>query len=127
MEFTLICPNDGRIELGLENMTAIVFRGTESVEVIFECPQCGTSLRAALNVPNLLSAALELAHHGTDGEAVSDARLSSADLPETAERLLEDRAVRLTRERQGEAYCEYFRRQLAHVRCVEDFLAETGD
>ena len=26
--------------------------------------------------------------------------------------------------REGEPYCEYFRRQLAHVECVEDLLAE---
>ena len=127
MEFTLICPNDGRIELGLENMTALVFKGAESVEVIFECPRCGTSLRAALNVPNLLSAALELAHHVTDGEGAGVARPAPTGQPDAAERTLEDRAVRVARERQGEAYCEYFRRQLAGVRCVEDFLDELGE
>jgi len=45
MEFALMCPNDGRVELGLESVTAVVFHGAESVEVVFVCrivaPPCG--------------------------------------------------------------------------------------
>ena len=42
MEFTLICPNDGRVELDLEDISTIIFRGPESVEVVFVCPHCGS-------------------------------------------------------------------------------------
>lgn len=126
MEFTLICPNDGRVDLGLEDISTVVFRGPESVEVVFVCPHCGSSLRAALRVPNLLVAAMELARYAEEmdeGGAHEIHRRGSvreeSDDHETAEAEL-----RARRERDGEPYCEYFRRQLAQVECVEDLLAE---
>lgn len=127
MEFTLICPNDGRIDLGLEDISAVVFRGPESVEVVFQCPQCGATLRAALHVPNLMLAAMELARYAEQlGGAPTASGHDTADQPESdrtdAER---DADERLARERAGEPYCEYFRRQLSRVECVEDMLAET--
>ena len=127
MEFTLICPNDGRIDLGLEDISAVVFRGAESVEVVFECPRCGATLRAALHVPNLMMAAMELARFAEEagdaaGHHVADTVQSGADLRSAAEK--RDAAERAERERAGEPYCEYFRRQLARIECVEDLLAE---
>ena len=128
MEFTLICPNDGRMDLGLEDISAVVFRGAESVEVVFECPRCGATLRAALHVPNLMMAAMELARFAEDaGEApeahVVEGIANGGDQRTPAER--REAAQRAERERAGEPYCEYFRRQLARVECVEDLLAET--
>lgn len=127
MEFTLICPNDGRIDLGLEDISAVVFRGPESVEVVFECPRCGSTLRAALHVPNLMLAAMELARYAEEmGEdttrTIGDPFGRDAD----KSRVEADREAneRLARERAGEPYCEYFRRQLVHIECVEDLLAE---
>jgi len=116
MEFTLMCPNDGQVELGLEDISAIAFRDPESVEVIFVCPQCGTSLRAELKVPNMLMAAIEIARlaEGDDGAE-----------PDIREELrVEAGETRVERERLEESYCEYFRRQLSHVECVEDLLSE---
>ena len=126
MEFTLICPNDGQVELGLEDISAVVFRGSESVEVVFLCPHCGASLRAALRVPNLLVSAMELARHAEDMEqsGVQDfAQRTSADADPATEDPGEAE-LRARREREGEPYCEYFRRQLAGIECVEDLLAE---
>lgn len=132
MEFSLICPTDGRVDLSLEDITAVVFRGAESVEIVFECPHCGTSLRAQLQVPNLLAAASEIARHfesvqaanagnpaadAMNGRAHPHPHEGTADPAEGAE-------VRSARETAGEPYCEYFRRQLASVECVEDVLAE---
>ena len=125
MEFALMCPNDGRVELGLESVTAVVFHGAESVEVVFVCPHCGTSLRAMLPTPNVLAAAaMEVVRQMNEVDAeVEDVSITEHDaLQPRSER---DEAVRREREQAGEPYCEYFRRQLAHIECVEDFLAET--
>ena len=118
MEFTLNCPNDGRVELGLEDISAVVF----------ECPSSGATLRAALHVPNLMLAAMELARYAEElGEAEPPAlerrgRPGATDSPDAASEA--ESRLRVERERAGEPYCEYFRRQLARVECVEDLLAE---
>jgi len=130
VEFTLICPNDGRIGLGLEDISAVVFRDTESVEVVFICPQCGTSLRATLRVPNLLVAAMELARHAEEMGEVPGPSSSGRRASESASAAMvaDDQAeIRRGREEAGECYCEYFRRQLVRVECVEDLLAETDE
>ena len=126
MEFALVCPNDGRIALGLESVTAVVFHGTESVEVVFTCPHCGEPLRALLPTPDVIAAAaMEVVRQLNE----VDEPYGVASGPDTADVALEryrrEAERRREREREGESYCEYFRRQLAHVECVEDFLAET--
>ena len=125
MEFALMCPNDGRVELGLESVTAVVFHGAESVEVVFVCPHCGTSLRAMLPTPNVLAAAaMEVVRQMNEVDAEAE-DVSIAEHDALRPRSERDEAVRREREQAGEPYCEYFRRQLAHIECVEDFLAET--
>lgn len=120
MEFTLNCPNDGRVDLGIEDISAVVFRDPESVEVVFTCPQCGASLRAALRVPNMLAAAVELARYAEELDAGSEP--ASLTITRADDESAEDLGAE--RERAGEPYCEYFRRQLARVECVEDLLQE---
>ncbi|MRS12958.1 MAG: hypothetical protein EG823_07800 [Actinobacteria bacterium] len=124
MDFNLICPNDGRVELGLEDISTVIFRGSESVEIVFVCPQCGSTLHAELRVPNLLVAAMELARHAEEFEdgVAGEFQAELRDAHEGREDA--DLELRARRERAGEAYCEYFRRQLASVECVEDLLAE---
>lgn len=126
MEFTLNCPNDGRVDLGLEDISTVVFRGPESVEVVFVCPHCGSSLRAALRVPNLLVAAMELARYAEEmGEGGTHETHRRGDAhADTDDSSAAEAELRARRERDGEPYCEYFRRQLAQVECVEDLLAE---
>jgi hypothetical protein len=122
VEFALNCPNDGRVDLGIEDISAVVFRDPESVEVVFTCPQCGTSLRASLRVPNMLAAAVELARYAEELDSDNEpARLTITTHDGEAE-AVEDAGAE--RERAGEPYCEYFRRQLARVECVEDLLTE---
>lgn len=119
MEFSLICPNDGQVDLSLEDITAVAFRDQETVEVSFVCPRCGDVLRAVFQVPNMLMAAMELARlaDGDEYEAQEFSEPTLNDEPFAAEE-------RAERERLEESYCEYFRRQLSHVECVEDLLAE---
>ncbi len=118
MEFSLICPNDGQVDLGLEDITAVSFRDQETVEVSFQCPECGEVIRAVLRVPNMLMAAMELAKFA-ESEGVGDESASAeyAGAYGSAEE-------RAERDRLEESYCEYFRRQLSHIECVEDLLAE---
>jgi hypothetical protein len=121
VEFTLVCPNDGRVELGIEDISAVIFRDPESVEVVFACPRFGAYLRAALKVPNMLAAAVELARYVEElqtGEDQARLTISSREHEEAVS------DVGAERERAGEPYCEYFRRQLARVECVEDLLQE---
>lgn len=119
MEFLLICPNDGQVDVGLEDITAVAFRDSETVEVAFVCPRCGAVLRAALQVPNMLRAAMELSHFAENDDLVGETGDARAyDTTAAAEQARAERA------RIEESYCEYFRRQLAHVECVDDLLAE---
>jgi len=131
-----MCPNDGRIELGLEDISSVVIRDNESIEVVFTCPQCGTALRATMRVPEVLAAAMELerfvedyfAREGGAGAASASGEMSSEPRASAAERESPEQEreaeARAARERAGEAYCEYFRRQLSRVESVEDMLQE---
>lgn len=118
MEFSLICPNDGRVELSLEDISAVAFRDPESVDVMFTCPQCGHALQVSIHVPNMLMAVLEIARAVEAGEE------PETDVAGTVSEPTESARERMTRERLQESYCEYFRRQLSRIRCVEDLLAE---
>jgi hypothetical protein len=121
VEFSLNCPNDGRVDLGIEDISAVVFRDPESVDVVFTCPECGESLRASLRVPNMLAAAVELARYAED----LDSEGGPADLTITRDEATESAEdAGAERERAAEPYCEYFRRQLAQIECVEDLLQE---
>jgi hypothetical protein len=129
MEFSLICPNDGEVEVGLEDISSIVFNGFESVDVVFVCPECGTEIRVQAKMPNLLittldlsdalERSLEVAAEGgfipMDEDDVIEAEIVLAAAEPS---LSEDDEERI------EHYCEYFKRQLARVDTVEAFLHE---
>jgi hypothetical protein len=83
-----------------------MLRDSERADITFVCPQCGAEITVTAVVPSFLLAAIEaLAEEG--GPSPTNARPNAADEAEVTE-----------------AYCEYFRRQLAHVECVEDALHE---
>jgi len=131
VEFTLLCPNDGEIDVGFEDVVAVTFVSSEKVEVVFACPSCGVPLHATLTMPNLLFAAMELARHAMDAEHTLPSEASVMRAPavtgaQESPTLDPDAEERLERERRGAPYCEYFRRQLARVEDVEDFLSEIG-
>lgn len=126
MEFRLICPRDGEVELGLEDVSAVVFHDPSSCDIVFICPHCGTALRATVEVPHLFRVAMELVRLG-EVEARIEAVIregfdEDAGGENAAPGDVEGDAAE--RERMIEAYCEYFRRQLSQVMCVEDLLAE---
>lgn len=117
MEFTITCPIDGPIEVSLEDIETVVVREAERADITFVCPHCGTQITVTAVVPAFLMAAIE---------ALAD----ESELVDTDEYFVETDAPRLGRltefdgDPRVDAYCEYFRRQLSHVDCVEDAIAE---
>lgn len=120
MEFTITCPIDGPVTVSLEDIDTVVLREPERADITFVCPHCGTEITVSAVVPSFLMAAIEaLAEDGdsTGGPFAGMFRTSDelAEAFETAPPPADPVA---------EAYCEYFRRQLAHIDCVDDVLAE---
>ncbi len=129
MEFSIICPNDGTVEVGLENIASIVVRGDESLEVVFACPLCGAELRIVAQVPRMLLATLEDAvviDEVTGEHTVSIEGLVQRGLlpPEAVEHAVARPTPPSFDEAMIDHYCEYFRRQLASAGSVEAMLAE---
>jgi hypothetical protein len=119
MEFTITCPVDGPITVSLEDIDTVVLREAERADITFVCPHCGTEILVSAVVPSFLMAAIEaLAEEGdTTGGAF-------AGLFESGDHASEPEFLKAPDDPVAEAYCEYFRRQLAHVDCVADMLAE---
>ncbi len=117
MEFTITCPIDGPVEVGLEDIETVVLRDSDRADIAFVCPHCGTQVTVTAIVPAFLLAAIE----------------ALAEVPELTQRSgIEVIAVEVAPVAQGaaadevraDAYCEYFRRQLSQIECVDDALAE---
>lgn len=122
MEFSLTCPNDGTVELSLEDISAVVMRSPESIDIVFTCPHCGSRIDATLQVPNLLSIAMELAQYAEQiSEEESGLQFVNGPLADDGGHVAEADPSAVEH---ADSYCEYFRRQLEHIECVEDLLAE---
>ena len=117
MEFTVNCPNDGHVEVSLEDVSRVVLRDADRVEIVFSCPICGAAVPLTLRVPNLLMAAVESADDDTEMPLVRGVALGLGDDKELSLEAEDDDPKVI-------AYCEYFRRQLSRVNCVEDMLHE---
>ena len=126
MEFTVVCPIDGSIEVGLEDIDNVVLRESDRADITFVCPHCGSEIMVTAIVPAFLLAAMEALADDPEGVEVSGlVVVSSEEVVETSDSepaapvlIIEDDDPRL------EAYCEYFRRQLGRVDSVEDALCE---
>ena len=119
MDFTIWCPVDGRIDVGVEDIDSVIVRGGSDVEVVFSCPVCGRKISLAAQVPHGLMASLDDGWVRVDGD---------------------DRLITLRRGDAGpgeaggpgmvpadghvEAYCEYFRRELENADTVDEALTE---
>lgn len=119
MEFSVICPNDGSVEVGLSDVTAIVVKGREDVDVVFACPLCGEQVTVSVRMPHMLLAAIEADQAELARWFGSAEGLRAAEAPpESPARTSEQDAARIER------YCEYFRRQLADAPDVEAMLEQ---
>lgn len=119
MEFTVNCPNDGPVPVSIEDVETVVLQERECAEVVFACPHCGEAITVRVLIPSFLMAAIEAITEG------GDARAPIAGLVAL---ITEESVIVETPETEDEpaadAYCEYFRRQLSHIDCVEDMLGE---
>ncbi len=120
MEFEITCPVDGTITVSLEDIDTVVIRESERADITFVCPHCGTEITVAAMVPSFLLSAIEALAEDSEGFAAPFAGMvhvvSDADPAPVAD-WEDDGGV-------NDAYCEYFRRQLSGITCVEDALAE---
>jgi len=119
MRFMIQCPNDGPVEVAVEDIDSVVLRDPEEAEVVFSCPRCGENVSAYVRIPTFLLSAMQALAEEGGGYAVVEIE-NDDESPEFFGRTIEDDA-------RIEAYCEYFRRQLAEMDCVEDILAEIGE
>ena len=118
MEFTITCPIDGPVTVSLEDIDTVVLREAERADITFVCPHCGTEITVSAVVPSFLMAAIEaLAEEGDSTGPFAGMFEVASDSEDAVEIVAPDDPV-------AEAYCEYFRRQLSHIDCVEDILAE---
>lgn len=137
MEFSIFCPHDGRVEVGLEQISNVILQDAECVDIVFLCPICGEEIRIQLRIPNLLVTAMELVELAEGRQAssdrfvmirgnadeVSEAEDSAAATVDFAE-IGEAGFISETSDPRIEGYCEYFRRQLAAADSVDAMLAE---
>jgi len=117
MEFTISCPIDGPVEVGLEDIDTVVLREEEHADITFVCPHCGTEITVTAIVPAFLMAAIEALADDPEGS-------TSEGLVVLTGENYRDSASPEANDPRVDAYCEYFRRQLMHIECAEDAIAE---
>lgn len=119
MEFTITCPNDGPVEVSIEDVDTVVLQEPERAEIVFTCPRCGEPITVQIVIPSFLMAAIEaMAEDGEGRPPIAGlVALVSQDSIEVEEAAREDDPL-------IDAYCEYFHRQLVGVDCAEDALSE---
>lgn len=118
MEFTISCPIDGAVEVGLEDIDTVVLREDERADITFVCPHCGTEITVTAIVPAFLMAAIEALADDPEAATVNGLVVLSGDGYSGSEPLEDADDPRV------DAYCEYFHRQLNTIDCVDDALAE---
>jgi hypothetical protein len=122
MQFLITCPVDGPIEVSVEDIDTVVLREPEEAEVIFACPECGTEISVMVRIPSFLMAAIEAMAEDGGGYVAPLASLVAM----AAEADAQGTELVVESEDRIDSYCEYFRRQLADVSCVDDVMREIG-
>jgi len=121
MEFTISCPVDGPVEVGLEDIDTVVLRESEHADITFVCPHCGSAIVVTAIVPQFLLAAIEALAEDPDAASASGLVVLTGD---EIDDLGESEPLSEFDDPRADAYCEYFRRQLSRVEFAEDALAE---
>jgi hypothetical protein len=116
VQFVIECPVDGPVEVSLEDIDTVVLREPESADIVFACPCCGLEIEVTVRVPAFLLSAIESLAEEAGGHMAPVAGMMALSVEfEGNDALAEERE---------DAYCEYFRRQLDSIECVEDVLHE---
>ncbi|MBI5231466.1 MAG: hypothetical protein HY876_04790 [Coriobacteriales bacterium] len=134
MEFTINCPIDGPVTVSIEDIDTVVLREPERAEISFICPECGTVISVEAIVPAFLLSAMQALAEENDGdvpvariialvnEAEEAAGLGGEQGPVVGDPI--EPVFEAHDDPRADAYCEYFRRQLDSIECVDDVLAE---
>lgn len=59
MEFKIMCPNDGEIIVGFNNIENMIIRDNHEASITFICPYCGSRISMTAPVPSSLIATME--------------------------------------------------------------------
>ena len=121
MEFVIECPIDGPVEVSLEDIDSVVVREPEQADIVFTCPTCGSEVAVTVRVPSFLLTAIESLAEETGGQAFPLASMVALTIE--VEGAVDEEVAADNAER-DDAYCEYFRRQLQSITCVDDMLAQ---
>lgn len=114
-----MCPIDGSVDVGFEDIDSVIVRDTDRADLTFVCPHCGTAITVTAIIPSFLLAAMEALSDDPEAAATTGLVVVSGAEPQTeADTVIDSDDPRF------EAYCEYFRRQLQGVESVDDALAE---
>ncbi len=116
VQFLIDCPVDGPIEVTLEDIDTVVLREPECADIVFACPDCGAEIEVTVRIPAFLLSAIESLAEESGGYVAPVAGMVALSV--------EFEGPDVPPAERDEAYCEYFRRQLDSVSCVEDMLHE---
>lgn len=125
MEFSITCPIDGAVDVSLEDIDTVVLKDAEHADITFLCPHCGTEITVSAVVPSFLLSAIEAL--AQEGDSTMLGGMNVIDIPTepvTADELADVVLLADSEDSRSDAYCEYFRRQLESIDCVEDALHE---
>lgn len=118
MEFTITCPVDGPVDVGLEDIDTVVLRDSDRADITFACPHCGSEITVAAIVPSFLLAAIQALADEGEASELGDLVVLQSDSSERTLGHDQPDPARI------DAYCEYFRRQLTEIEGAEDAVAE---
>lgn len=119
MEFTINCPNDGPVEVSIEDVDTVVLQEPERAEIVFTCPQCGEPITVQIVIPSFLMAAIEAMAEDGEGRPPIAGLVALV----TEDTIVVDEA-RAGDDTLIDAYCEYFHRQLDHVDSADEAISE---
>lgn len=133
MKFTILCPVDGEMTVGLDNIENMVVHSEGKADITFKCPKCGTHIAVTAPVPPFLVETMQsisrdlgipleggnvVFNHIADlGEDPFRFRAGDeqVDYPQYRERKLTARE---------QSHLDFFRYELDSVRSVSDLLAD---
>lgn len=125
VEFVIECPVDGPVEVSLEDIDTVIVRESESADIVFTCPVCGAEVRVTVRVPSFLLSAIESLAEESGGQTFPLAGVVALSIDiEYAEGAAGLNGLTGHDDGRADAYCEYFRRQLDSITCVDDVLAQ---
>lgn len=131
MEFEIGCPIDGSVQVGLEDIDNVVLKEHSRADITFICPHCGSEISVTAVVPQFLLSAIEALSSSQEPNVWSGVFVMSAaetDDDSGASATLGEPVAAATisgvQESTLDAYCEYFRRQLAEVSTADDIIEQ---